>query len=77
MVETDGSAQARGSQQLGEHSGFGLCSNYDPRDPSMQIPTLSLAWAPKVCKIMALMAIIMGLGLLFSYFWGLGNVYRH
>ena len=40
VVETDGSAQARGSQQLREHSGFGLCSNYDPGDPSIQIPTL-------------------------------------
>ena len=29
----------------------------------------------KVCKILAFMAIIMGLGLLF-YIWGLGKVYK-
>ena len=35
---------------------------------------LRLTWTPKVCKIMAFMAIIMGLGLLFyillGWFWG-------
>ena len=31
---------------------------------------LSYTWTPKVCKIMALMAIIMGLGLLFYILWG-------
>ena len=31
---------------------------------------LGFAWTPKVCKIMALMAIIMGLGLLFYILLG-------
>ena len=28
------------------------------------------SWTPKVCKIMAFMAVIMGLGLLFYILWG-------
>ena len=28
---------------------------------------------PTVCKIMAFMAVIMGLGLFFAYLWGLGR----
>ena len=35
---------------------------------------LTVTWTPKVCKIMAFMAILMGLGLLFTYFWGLGTI---
>ena len=31
------------------------------------------SWTPKVCKIMAFKAVILGLGLLFTYFWGLGS----
>ena len=30
-----------------------------------------ITWTPKVCKIMASRAVIMGLGLLFYIFWGL------
>ena len=30
-------------------------------------------WTPKACKIMAFMAVIMGLGLLFYMFWWLGT----
>ena len=30
-------------------------------------------WTPEVCKIMAFMAVILGLGLLFYNFWGLGT----
>ena len=29
-----------------------------------------LTWTPKVCKIVAFRAVIMGLGLLFDIFWG-------
>ena len=36
----------------------------------LNIKALRPTWAPKVCKIMALMAIIMGLGLLFYLLLG-------
>ena len=32
---------------------------------------LGLAWTPKVCNIMAFMAVLMGLGLLLYILWGL------
>ena len=35
---------------------------------------LGITWTPKVCKIMAFMAIIRGLGLFFYIFLGLGRV---
>ena len=37
---------------------------------------LGNAWTPKVCKIMAFMAIIRGLGLLFYIFLGLGGAFQ-
>ena len=32
-------------------------------------------WTPKVCRIMAFMAVIMVSGLYFTYLWGLGRVF--
>ena len=38
-----------------------------------QARVVNPTWTPKVCKIMAQMAVFRGLGLLFAYFGGLGK----
>ena len=34
------------------------------------VDVLGITWTPKVCEIMALLVVIMGLGLLFYMLWG-------
>ena len=47
-----------------------LCFESSDTLPQKRIPKPRFTWTPKVCKIMALMAVIMGLGPLFYIFWG-------
>ena len=39
----------------------------------MYLDNIRITWTPKVCKIMAFMAVIMGLGLLFYILLGFRN----
>ena len=45
----------------------------DARVGAHGLSGLGFTWTPEICKIMALMAVSMGLGLFFTHFWGSGR----
>ena len=63
MRQSDFSA---GRHQFQDYSLHVLACNVGPSSPKPK----SFTWTPKVCKIMAFLAIIRGLGLLFLHTFG-------
>ena len=67
-----------GSGELGKYTSnpympqhstsYAHCS--PPVPETLKTSTLNPTWTPKVCKIKALMAVIMGVGPLFYILWG-------